>query len=168
MGTVSTLFEQPSDQFFPIGTVFPQSVRTAGTNFPVEGLAFDASADEACVAKLKIKNYGSGNITAILTWYADTATTGNVVWGAAIAAITPSTDTQNVETDAFATETTVTGGASGSAQALVNHSITISNLDSVAANDVVFLRVRRIGSNGSDTMSGDAILVAVELQYSDT
>jgi hypothetical protein len=169
MATVSVLFERPSDQFDPIGTVFPQSVRFAGTNFPVEGLAFDAAADEACVAKFKAKNYGSGNITAILTWYGDSATSGVVRWGAAIAAITPESDTQDVETDSFATENTVDDTHLGTtAQRLHNATITISNLDSIAADDIVFLRLRRVGSNGSDTMTGDAILVAVELSYSDT
>jgi hypothetical protein len=169
MATVSVLFERPSDQFDPIGTVFPQSVRFPGTNFPVEGLAFDAAADEACVAKFKAKSYGSGNITAILTWYADSASSNAVVWGAAIAAYTPETDTQDIETDAFATENTVTDTHLGTtAQRLMNASITISNLDSIAADDIVFLRIRRVGSNGADTMTGDAILVAVELQYSDT
>jgi hypothetical protein len=168
MATVTQTFDRPSDQFDGIGTVFPQSVRFAGTNFPVEGLAFDAGADEACVTKLQAISYGSGNLTLLLVWYADTATSGNVVWGGAIACITAGTDTQNVETDAFATETTVTTAASGSTQALVTSSITISNLDSIAANDVVFLRIRRVGSNGSDTMTGDAILVAAKLTYSDT
>jgi hypothetical protein len=169
MATVSVLFERPSDQFDPIGTVYPQSVRFAGTNFPVEGLAFDASVDEACVAKFKAKNYGSGNITATLTWYGDSATSGVVRWGAAIAAITPESDTQDVETDSFATENTVDDTHLGTtAQRLHNATITISNLDSIAADDIVFLRLRRVGSNGSDTMTGDAILVAVELSYSDT
>ena len=169
MGTVSTVFERPSDQFDPIGSVFPQSVRFAGTNFPVEGLAFDAGADEACVAKFKAKSYGSGNITAILTWYGDSASSGVVRWGAAIACITPESDTQDVETDSFATENTVDDTHLGTtAQRLHNATITISNLDSIAADDIVFLRIRRVGSNAADTMTGDAILVCVELTYSDT
>lgn len=169
MATVSIVFDRPSDQFDPIGTVFPQSVRFAGTNFPVEGLAFDAAADEACCAKFKVKTYGSGNLTAILTWYADSASSGVVRWGAALAAITPETDTQDVETKAFATENTVDDTHLGTTgQRLHNASIAISNLDSIASDDTVFLRIRRVGSNGADTMTGDAILVAVELTYSDT
>ena len=168
MATVSIVFDRPSDQFDPIGTVFPQSVRFAGTNFPVEGLAFDAGADEACVARFKAKNYGSGNITAILTWYADTATSGVVRWGAALACITPESDSQDVETDSFATENTVDDTHLGTtAHRLHTATITISNLDSIAADDIVFLRIRRVGSHANDTMAGDAILVGVELQYSD-
>jgi len=169
MATVSVLFERPSDQFEPIGTAFPQSVRFSGTNFPVEGAAFDAATDEACCAKFKAKSYGSGNITAILTWYADSASSGVVRWGAAIAAITPESDTQDVETKAFATENTVDDTHLGTTgQRLHNATITISNLDSIAVDDIVFLRIRRVGSHANDTMTGDAILVAVELQYSDS
>jgi hypothetical protein len=169
MATISTVFDSPADQFEPIGTAFPQSVRFAGTNFPVTGLAYDAAAIEAASTRFKAKNYGSGNITCILTWYADNATSGDVVWGAAIAAITPETDSQDVETDSFATENTVTDSHLGTtSHRLHNATITISNLDSIAANDIVFLRIRRVANDGGDTMANDAILVCVELTYSDT
>jgi hypothetical protein len=166
MATVTLNFDRPRDQFDGIGSAFPQSIAIAGSNFPVDALAFDASANEACATRFKIKNYGSGNITAIVTWCADSATSGDVVWGAAIAAITPETDTQDISTDAFATENTVTDTHLGTtARREMNATITISNLDSVAANDLVVLRIRRLSSG--NTMTGDAWLLGVELQYSD-
>jgi hypothetical protein len=169
MATVKRLWEQPADDFEPIGTVFPQAIRFGGTNFPVNALAFDAALDEACCRRFKAANYGSGNLTLILTWCADTATSGVVRWGAAIAAITPETDTQDVSTDAFATENTVDDTHLGTtARREMNATITVSNLDSLAADDIVHLRIRRVGSNVADTMTGDAWLLAVDLQYSDT
>lgn len=169
MATVRQVWEKPSESFDGIGSVFPQSVRFAGTNFPVEGLAFDAAADEACVTKFKALSYGSGNLTLELMWYADTASSGVVRWGASIAAITPDTDTQDVETKAFATETTSDDTHLGTTnQRLHVCTVSISNLDSIAANDLVWLRIRRIGSNAADTMTGDAVLVCAELSYSDT
>ena len=45
--------------------------------------------------------------------------------------------------------------------------ITISNLDSLAADDLVWLRISRDANNGSDTMANDAILLMAELTYSD-
>lgn len=153
----------------PPSSTFPAPVKNAGTNFPVDGLAFDAAADETTYWRIRMWRYGSGNITIDLDWYADTATSGNVVWGAAIAAITPDTDSQDVETKAFATENTVTDSHLGTTgQRLHRAQITVSNLDSVAADDMVWLRIRRIGSNGSDTMSGDAILTNPHVSYSDT
>ena len=66
----------------------------------------------------------------------------------------------NVETDALATETTVTDSHLGTTgQRVHSASITISNLDSLADGDDVALRFGRLGSNGSDTMAGDAIAI---------
>lgn len=152
-----------------LASTFPAFSKVNGTNFPVTGLAYDAAADEAAFWKLGAILYGSGNLTLDLEWYADTASSGVVRWGAAIAAITPDTDSQDIETKAFATENTVDDTHLGTTgQRLHRASITISNLDSLAAGDVVWLRIRRVGSNGADTMTGDAILVKATLSYSDT
>ena len=161
--------ELQPEQASYLGSTFPGYSKVNGTNFPVSGLYFDAAADEAAFWKLQALLYGSGNLTLDLEWYADSATSGVVRWGGAIAAITPDTDSQDVETKAFATETTVDDTHLGTTgQRLHRCTITISNLDSLAAGDVVWLRIRRIGSNGADTMTGDAILVKATLSYSDT
>lgn len=152
-----------------LATLFPAYSKVNGTNFPVSGLAFDAAADEFAYWKLIAQNYGSGNLTVNIEWYADTASSGDVIFDAAIAAITPNTDSQDVETKAFATVNSVTDTHLGTTgQRLHLCTITISNLDSLAADDVVWFRLSRDANNGSDTMTGDAIVVAVEITYSDT
>ena len=167
MATVYRELHPESAQFQT--STFPQLVKVAGTNFPVSSLAYDAAADEAAFWKLRALNYGSGNLTLDIDWYADTASTNVVRWGAAIAAITPETDTQDVETKSFATENTVDDTHLGTTGQRVHRAtITISNLDSIAAGDDVWVRIRRIGSNGSDTMTGDAMLLMATLSYSDT
>lgn len=143
----------------------------AGTNFPVRCLAFDGgSTDETVYWQTRLPNYGSGNLTLKIMWYADNASSGNVVFGAAIAAITPNTDTQDIETKAFATASTVQDAHLGTtAQRLHECSITISNLDSVAADDWVAIQLYRDASDTvNDTLSNDALVVDVELSYSDT
>lgn len=91
-----------------------------------------------------------------------------MVFGASIAAITPNTDTQDVETKAFATENTGSDTHLGTTgQRLHQMSITISNLDSLAADDLVAIRLRRVPGDAGDTMTGDAILVDAQLSYSD-
>lgn len=165
MATVVHYFDPEGAQF---PSTFPQFVKANGTNFPVSGLAFDSSADEAAVWKFEAINYGSGNLTLDLWWYADTASSGVVRWGGAIAAITAETDTQDVESKSLATENTFDDTHLGTTgQRVHKASITISNLDSLAAGDLVFLRIRRVGSNGADTMAGDAILLLAKLSYSD-
>jgi hypothetical protein len=92
-----------------------------------------------------------------------------VIWGAQLAAIMPNTNSQDVETDTLATANTVTDTHLGTTgQRIHECSITISNLDSLAADALVFLRVYRDADAAGDTMTGDALLVEAELSYSDT
>ncbi|MGE4164081.1 MAG: hypothetical protein AB7G23_20330 [Vicinamibacterales bacterium] len=150
-------------------TAFPQIVQANGTNIPVRGLAFDASTEEAVFFRFPAVRYASGNVSVEIQWYADSASSGDVVWGAQLAAITPNTDSQDVETDSLATASTVTDSHLGTTgQRLHSATVTVSNLDSLAASDDVALRVYRVAANGSDTMSGDAIVTGVVVSWSDT
>lgn len=152
-----------------LATTFPEYKNVAGTNFPVTSLAYDASADEAAFWKTRAVRYASGNLTVDIEWYADTASSGDVVFGVSIAAITPNTDTQDIETDGLATENTVTDSHLGTTnQRLHRATVTVSNLDSLAADDFLVIRLRRLGSNGSDTMTGDALVTLITVSYSDT
>lgn len=150
-------------------SAFPGLVKANGSNIPIPGYAFDASTDESLYFYFDAVGYGSGNVTVDLLWYADTASTNTVVWGAQLAAITPNTDSQDIETDALATAaTTATTHLGTTGQRLHKTTITISSLDSLAARDFVMLRVYRDADSGTDTMSGDAVLVYVSASYSDT
>ena len=167
MATVPKTFWASEAHF--LSSSFPQLKKISGTNFPVPGLYYDASAAENAFWYFVANNYGSGNLTLRIYWYADTASSGDVIWGAQIAAITPNTDTQDVETKSFATANTATDshlGTTGQREHSVD--ITISNLDSLAADDYVCLKIYRDAAAGGDTMTGDAILVAALLTYSDT
>ena len=168
MATIYAPILQPENAAFPTSN-FPTFNVTQGTNFPVSYLAYNDTADQDAFWKIPVISYGSGNLTLDIFWYADTASTNAVVWGAAIAAITPTTDSQDVETKAFATESTVTTSHLGTTgQREHKSTITISNLDSIATGDTLWIRVRRTGSSGSDTMTGDALFLMALLTYSDT
>lgn len=147
----------------------PSLFKTDAANAPVWGLAFDPAAVEAAFWRFPIRRYGSGNITVTLLWTSYAGTTGDVVWGAALAAITPDTDTTGVDSKAFATEATVTDSHLGTTtDRVMRCDVVISSLDSLANDDMVSLRIRRLGSSGSDTMATDVILIGVILSYSDT
>lgn len=169
MGTVHQ-YLAPEEASF-LTSSFPQFVSNAGSNFPVTGLAYDASSAETAYWKFNPASYGSGNITCDVIWYADTSTTSShgVTWQVAIAAITPGTDTTNVESKSFTTpQSASTDLGSTNAQKLMKTTITISNLDSVAAGDEVWLRLTRLVSDSSDDLTGDAIVTSVRLSYSDS
>jgi hypothetical protein len=150
---------------------FPAYTKVNGTNFPVSGLYYDAAADESAFWHLQALSYGAGNLTLDIEWYAASATANNVVWEAQIAAITPNTDTQDVETDALATLNFVQDTHLGTVgKRLHRATITISNLDSLANRDDVWIRIARDANstNATDDMAGDAILTKAVLSYSDT
>lgn len=161
-------------QFLPEGAIYgsaaaPQYVKTNGTSWPVSGLAYDATTSEMCYWRFIAATYGSGNLTATVYWYADTASSGAVVWECAIGAITANTDSGDIETKALATATNAADTHLGTTgQRLHSQAVTISNLDSLAADDHVALRLARLPADGGDTMTGDAIVTNVMLSYSDT
>lgn len=149
---------------------FAGIVSTQGTNFPVIGqYAFDGTSTERIFLRFQALNYASGDITITIGWYAASATSGAVVWESAIAAMTPNTDSTSWEAKAFATVNTATDTHLGTtAQRPHSIDITATNVDSVAANDWVELRISRLPADAGDTMTGDAILSAVDIAYLST
>lgn len=166
MANVVIQLDPASAQF--LSTAFPALVKN-GTNFPAAGLAYDAATEEAGFWVFRAVNYASGNVTVDVDWYADTASTGDVVWAVQLACITPNTDTQDVETKALATANTFTDTHLGTTgQRLHRATVTVSNLDSLAAEDVVWIRIARQAAAGGDTMAGDGILVGATVSYLST
>lgn len=128
---------------------------------------FDSAADEHLWFTFTMpQNYASAPIVRLL-WMAN-ATTGSVVWGARLGAVTAADADTPVE-HAEAAATTATAAANATeARRLVSTTITLANLDSVAAGDLVFLAVYRDADNGSDTVSVDAELVSASIDYTTT
>lgn len=158
---------EPATAQFGTST-FPQYKRFQGTNFPVDSLSFDAGAQENAFWKLQIPGYASTPRLEIV-WYADTASTGNVLWGCQVAAIQPETDTTDPETEAFATAQTVLDSHLGTVgQRLHLVTLTITNTDSMADGSVLWLKLYRAAADASDTMAGDAQVVIANFVYSTT
>lgn len=169
---MATVYQQltPEGASF-LSTNFPQYKKVNGTNFPVTALYYDATTDEAAFWKFYANNYGSGNVTLTLFWYADTASSASVVWEAQLSCITPDADTQDVETDGLATLNFVQDTHLGTTgQRVHTCAITISNLDSLASGDLVHIRIARDanGTSATDDMTGDAALLLAVASYSDT
>jgi hypothetical protein len=155
----------------PEQAILPSSTAAAykridGTNFPFSVLAFDASSDRACYFKVQTPGYSTGNLTVKFHWNAASATSNDVVWESAFAAVTPDTDTGDLSSKSFATAQSVTDTHLGTnAGHVMVATLTLSNIDSLADGDVCILRVKRLGSNGADTMSGDAYLERITLAW---
>jgi hypothetical protein len=131
--------------------------RTQGTNIPFLSLDFDAAADEQAYWVFEVPSTWVGNVTVTIWWKA-AATTGDVVWGAATRAIG-----DGGTWDSTWTETTGTDTVKGTTEQLNAAAIVITS--PWVAGDTGQVRIRRLGSNGSDTMAGDAKCVAVKLSW---
>jgi hypothetical protein len=155
--------------FTPLGYEPPSTnYATLDTRNSHPVLDFDAAAATRAAVWTGVlpSNYSGNGITIYLHWAASTATSGNVVWQSSFEYI--SDGSLDIDSDGFASAVTwsaaATSGTSGivtvSSQAHTNG----AEIDSIVAGASFRLKIERLGSNGSDTMAGDAEIVAVELQ----
>jgi hypothetical protein len=131
--------------------------RTAGTNIPFLSLDFDAAADEQAYFIFEVPSTWVGDVTVTIWWKA-AATTGSVVWGAATRSVGDAGTWDNTWS-----ETTAIDAAKSTTEQLNSATIVITS--PWTASQVGQLRIRRVGSNGSDDMAGDAKCVAVKLSW---
>lgn len=132
-----------------------------GTNFNLGPVGFvDSASDQLIYFEDKAHDYGGGNLSLIIDWYPASTTSGTVRFISALAAYTPETDTQDVETKAFATAQSIDDAHLGTtAKRIMRTTLTISNLDSLANDDLIFLKFGRECSHANDTFTGITIFV---------
>lgn len=129
-------------------------------------LDFDASEDENAIFEGVLpRTYAGGGLTVYIHWAATSATSGNCVWNAAFERI--GEGQQDIDSDGFATAQTVTAAAPGTSGNVDIASIAFTDgaqIDSIAVGEVFRLKITRDADNGSDTMTGDAELLAIEIK----
>jgi hypothetical protein len=147
-------------------TTFPAPGRSSDASGARPYLAYDAATDEAAYWTLAVPQGFTSPFTAIISYAMASATTNAVVWDVTVEAITsgdgtPDTDAaESLDTANTATADTVPGTAG----LLKQVSVALSNGDSAAAADYLRIRIRRVGSSGSDTATGDAFFFGCELR----
>lgn len=134
---------------------------TLDTRNSVALLDFDAATDESAVFVGVIPEAAvlTSGIIVRITWAATSATSGACVWGAQWEKLTT-----DIDADSFDTATTATTTTSGTSGVPSITSITCTTIDSLAAGDFFRLKIYRDADNGSDTMTGDAELICVEVR----
>lgn len=129
--------------------------------------AFDASADESMMWSFMMPgDYASGPVLDVLYKMAS-ATSGSVRFEGRMTAITDG-DSTDADADAFATTNSAGDSVPGTTAGKIGgFSITLTNADSVAANDWVVVQLRRDadGTTGTDDATGDCEVVACRLSY---
>jgi hypothetical protein len=108
--------------------------------------------------QLKLPSDWSGNVDLQIWWYT-TATAGNVVWQASTVCVA------NAETGdpAFSAASTVTDPAHGTTNQYNFATISALTVSTCAVDEILYLRVFRDPTDGSDTLAATARLVGVEL-----
>lgn len=162
MATTDTLI-----QFHALSNEPPATnYATFDTRNSIPVLDFDASADESAeFSGVMPRHYDGGGITITIAWMATSATTGDVVWNAALKSVTD--DADDLDTKAFdtaRTATTTTASASGEVKYTTISFTDGDQMDFVAAGEYFRLQILRDADNGSDTMTGDAELLSVEIK----
>lgn len=129
-------------------------------------LEFDASTAETIYFEAILpRSYSGGGLTASIAWMADGATTGNCVWGLSIER--HQDDADDLDSDSFATEQTATGttaSADGEVQYTEIAFTSGAQMDSLAVGEHFRLALRRVATDGSDTLSVDAQFLGLELR----
>lgn len=139
-----------------------------GGSTPAETVSvwdFDASTIEYMDFKVYLSpKYGGGGLTLTLPWSASTATSGAVVWQAAIRRIADDAEdidaahTYDYNAASADTAPTASGEISYPTIAFTNG----ADMDSLAAGEYAILRVRRKTDDAGDDMTGDAELWDVQ------
>lgn len=127
-------------------------------------LLFDDSTDELCFWTFRLPTGFASAPVLKIQHKATTATTGNAGFDAAIMAVTPG-DSADVDTPSFDTDNVGAANATpGTAGFLDETSIALSNADSMAAGDLVSIRLNRNTAIASN-LTGDIEVPAVSLEY---
>lgn len=129
-------------------------------------LLYDASSTESALWQFRLPtNYSSSPVLKIQYAMAS-ATSNKIDLECDIMAVTDA-DSQDVDSASFDSINEITGGTTvpGTAGYIDEISLTLSNVDSWAANDFVLLRLHRDHDDGDDTATGDCEVLAVSLEY---
>jgi hypothetical protein len=135
---------------------------TLDTRNSIAVLDFDAATDEAAIFSGVIPDYAdlSSGLKIRLAWMATSATSGNVRWGVQLERCTT-----DLDADSFDAATLVTSSANGTSGIVTLAEITATNIDSLAVGDTFRIKVFRDADDATnDTMTGDAELIAAEIQ----
>lgn len=153
--------------FTPNSAEFPAAAFPALTLInrrPV--LAFDAATDETAYWTAIAPQGLTGTLLAIVTYMMASATSGAVYWEGILEAVTDGDATDLDAGTSFGTTNSANGTVPATAGYIDQITITLTNADSIAVGDYFRLSINRDANNASDTATGDAYLLAVELRDS--
>lgn len=144
----------------PFATNGAAATTTSLTNGKaIDEFAFDAATQESVSVVLPAK---SATFTAVFHWRT-TATSGSCVWSIAGRLVRSGDDPQGAD----GTAVTITSAAQGTAnnQTITSATATVTPGGTYAQGALLYLTVSRAATNGSDTLSSDALLTGITLTW---
>jgi hypothetical protein len=148
----------------PTGVAAParDTVETATASVPIPVLAFDSSANETAFWSIVMPDdWDGGNITATIYWSAESSS-GAVKWDFGAAGVS-NDDALNI---GFTANESVTDTLTATGDLCITSATSgLTPDDSSEAGDLVFFRIYRDATDGGDTLSADAQLIAVKIDY---
>lgn len=136
---------------------------TLDTRNSIAVLDFNDTTDEAAtwVGILPQGIVLTSGLKILIHWMATSATSGTCRWGAQIERMTT-----DVDSDSFDTAGTAGASTNATSGIITATEITLTNIDGVTAGDAFRLKIYRDadGTSGTDNMTGDAEVVAVEVR----
>lgn len=140
----------------------------AGVAANAGGVAY-YTFDDTTVEQLRFQgvvpdNYASG-LTATLFYSMASANSGKVDFEVSVMCVTPD-DAADIDTDSFDTVNAANETVPGTAGYMSELDVALTNADSAAAGDLIFLKLERDADDATnDTATGDAELRGIRLQY---
>jgi hypothetical protein len=126
---------------------------------------FDADTEEFLYWSFRIPGDYSSGLTAKIQYKMASATSGKVDFDVALMAVSDG-DSQDVDADSMSTVNSGDETVPGTAGYLGEISITLTNVDNLAAGDFVVIYLKRDADDGTnDTATGDCEVIAFSLEY---
>lgn len=126
-------------------------------------LDFDDTINESAVFMSVLpQNYEMNGINVILYWTATSAIAGDVLWSVSFDNMSG-----DIDSDSFATALNLADTCNGTSGTIEKTTISFTDgaeIDNLIIGNLFRVKVTRLASDGSDTMVGDAELLAVELR----
>lgn len=127
------------------------------------GWLMDAGATEDIWAVMTLPaDYAGGTVTPKLIWEMESATSGNVVWQVQVAEIRDNTAIGTIANLLNHQQTVAVPGVADTVE------VTSFNTFTPTAGDLIRVRILRLGGDGSDTATGDAVIFGIKFEYTST
>lgn len=149
-------------EVMPPGASAAVRSRRVGGSTPAESFLvynFPDAATAYLDLKVMLRGYAGGGLTIDLPWMALTVTTGAARWGVAIRRLAD--DAEDIDTSQTYDYNDVTDTTANVAGELSYPTVTFTDgadMDSWANGELAIVRIRRVPSDGADTLSDTAQL----------